>query len=207
MARREPGARRREILETLALMLESGVGEPVTTAALAKRIGVSEAALYRHFPSKARMFEALIEFIEESLFPRMNRMLAEETTGTRRVATTLWLVLAFADKNPGLACLMQGNILVGETERLRERVTQLFERIEVQLKQMLREEEWGGRLLQSAPACARLMMAVLEGRISRFVRTRFRESPVGEWEAEWGLLRHALFRPASEPPEKGPVTA
>lgn len=205
MARAEPGARRREILETLALMLESGVGEPVTTAALAKRIGVSEAALYRHFPSKARMFEALIEFIEESLFPRMNRMLAEEPMGIRRVAATLWLVLAFADKNPGLACLMQGNILIGETERLRERVTQLFDRIEVQLKQMLREDEWGNRLIPGAAAAARLLMAVLEGRISRFVRTRFRESPVLEWEVEWGLLRRALFHQA-EPPEAGQVT-
>jgi len=171
----------------------------VTTAALARKVGVSEAALYRHFPSKARMFEALIEFVEESIFPRMNRLLEEETAGTRRAGSTLWLVLAFADKNPGLACLMQGNILVGETERLRERVTQLLDRIEVQLKQMLRDEEWGGRLTQSAAACARLMMAVLEGRISRFVRTRFRESPVLEWESEWALLQHALFKDASPP--------
>lgn len=178
-------------------MLEAGAGEPVTTAALARRLSVSEAALYRHFPSKARMFEALIEFIEESLFPRMTRVLAEEPTGEWRAAKLLLLTLAFADKNPGLACLMQGNVLSGEIERLRERVVQLFDRIEVQLKQVLREDELHNRLREPATVAARLMMSVLEGRISRFVRTRFRESAIFEWEADWGVLRLALFR---EPP-------
>ncbi|MHB1514906.1 MAG: nucleoid occlusion factor SlmA [Acidiferrobacteraceae bacterium] len=197
MPRPASGTRRREVLEALAAMLEAGAGEPVTTAALARRLSVSEAALYRHFPSKARMFEALIEFIEESLFPRITRVLAEEPTGERRAAKLLLLTLAFADKNPGLACLMQGNVLSGEIERLRERVVQLFDRIEVQLKQVLREDELHNRLREPATVAARLMMSVLEGRISRFVRTRFRESAIFEWEADWGVLRLALFR---EPP-------
>ncbi|MHB1950402.1 MAG: nucleoid occlusion factor SlmA [Acidiferrobacteraceae bacterium] len=197
MARPAPGARRREVLEALASMLEHGAGEPVTTAALAERLDASEAALYRHFPSKAKMFEALIEFIEESLFSLITRMLAEETSGERRVARLVLLPLAFADKNPGLACLMQGNVLSGETARLRERVLQLFDRIEVQLKQVLREEEWAQRLKHPAVATARLLMAVIEGRISRFVRSRFREPATFEWGAEWTVLRDALFQSES----------
>ncbi|MHB1585587.1 MAG: nucleoid occlusion factor SlmA [Acidiferrobacteraceae bacterium] len=194
MPRLAPGARRREVLEALATMLETGAGEPVTTAALAGRLEASEAALYRHFPSKAKMFEALIEFIEESLFPRMTRMLAEESIGERRVANLVLLPLAFADKNPGLACLMQGNVLSGETGRLRDRVLQLFGRIEAQLKQVLREEEWHQRLQHSSGISARLLMGVIEGRICRFVRSRFRESAIFEWDAEWTVLRAALFR-------------
>ena len=136
MARPRRGERRQLILEVLARMLEENQGEHITTAQLARAVGVSEAALYRHFPSKARMFEGLLEFTEETLFTRINRILAEESRAEERIQGILFLLLGFADKNPGMARLLYGDVLVGETERLRARVVQIYERIETQLKQI-----------------------------------------------------------------------
>jgi TetR/AcrR family transcriptional regulator len=134
-------SRREQILQALALMLEEDSGKRITTAALARQVGVSEAALYRHFPSKARMFEGLIEFIEASLFERIRRILDDEPSALARCETIVQLVLAFAEKNPGLSRLMDGDVLTGETARLRTRMSQLFERLETQFKQVLREAE------------------------------------------------------------------
>lgn len=191
MPRGKRGERRQAILETLARMLAERRGERITTAELAKAVGVSEAALYRHFPSKARMLEALIEFIEESLFANMNRILAEEPTMEPRLRHVLFLVLGFADKNPGMARLLTGDALTGEAERLRKRVAQIYERIETQLRQILRDAELGAAQRAAVPDITGLLLAHLEGRIARFVRSDYRDSPVAGWEKQWNLLQAA----------------
>ncbi|BAV33026.1 TetR family transcriptional regulator [Sulfuricaulis limicola] len=193
MARPRRGERRQTILETLAHMLEKNQGEHITTAQLARAVGVSEAALYRHFASKAKMFEGLLEFIEETLFTRINKILAEESRAEARVQSILFLLLGFADKNPGMARLLYGDVLVGETERLRQRVVQIYERIETQLKQILREAEAGENLRVPVADTAALLLAVVEGSITRYVRSEFQSSPVAGWERQWDLLRKGVF--------------
>ena len=142
-------SRKDQILQALARMLESAPGERITTAALAREVGVSEAALYRHFPSKARMFEGLIKFIEDTLFARISRIVNEEDSAEIRCQNILLLLLTFCDKNPGMTRLLTGDALAGETERLRERIAQFFNRLEAQLKQVLREAQIRENLLQS----------------------------------------------------------
>ena len=163
MARPRSGERRAEILQVLARMLQEQAGEHITTAELARAVGVSEAALYRHFPSKAKMFESLIEFIEESVFTRITRILAEEPHWEARLQQVLTLVLGFADKNPGMARLLQGGVLTGETERLRVRIAQFYDRIETQLRQILREAEAGGGPCLAVNDTAQLLLAFFEG--------------------------------------------
>ncbi len=192
MARPRRGERRQEILETLARLLEEAPGASITTAHLASAVGVSEAALYRHFPSKARMFEALFEFIEESLFTRINRIAAEPLTPATKIGQVLRLWLAFADKNHGLAYLLQGAVLAGEHERLRDRLAQIYERVETHLRLILRDTQLPIHL--PAPSvCVQLLLAAADGRIAQAVRTRFRVSPVADWESQWALLRRAIF--------------
>lgn len=193
MARPRRGERRQIILETLAHMLEKNQGEHITTAQLAHAVGVSEAALYRHFASKAKMFEGLLEFIEETLFTRINKILAEESRAEERVQNILFLLLGFADKNPGMARLLYGDVLVGETERLRKRVVQIYERIETQLKQVLREGEVNENLRVPVADTAALLLAVVEGSITRYVRSEFQSSPVAGWDRQWDLLRKGVF--------------
>jgi len=193
MARPRRGERRQTILETLAHMLEKNQGEHITTAQLARAVGVSEAALYRHFASKAKMFEGLLEFIEETLFTRINKILAEESRAEARVQSILFLLLGFADKNPGMARLLYGDVLVGETERLRQRVVQIYERVETQLKQVLREEEASENLRVPIADTAALLLAVVEGSITRYVRSEFNSSPVAGWDKQWELLRKSVF--------------
>ena len=134
-------SRREQILQALVHMLESNPGGKITTANIAKTVGVSEAALYRHFPSKAKMFEGLIEYIEETIFSRTSRILQDYEEAEVRCEKTIMLVLSFAEKNPGMCRLLAGDALVGETDRLRQRIHQFFERLETQLKQILREAE------------------------------------------------------------------
>ncbi|MHB8623411.1 MAG: nucleoid occlusion factor SlmA [Sulfuricaulis sp.] len=193
MAKPRRGERRQQILEVLARMLQESQGEHITTAQLARAVGVSEAALYRHFPSKARMFEDLLGFIEETLFSRINRILAEKSGAAQRIQNILFLLLGFADKNPGMARLLYGDVLVGETERLRRRVMQIYERIETQLKQILREAEVDENLHVPIADTAALLLAVVEGSITRFVRSEFKSSPVAGWDKQWELLRKGLF--------------
>jgi TetR/AcrR family transcriptional regulator len=193
MARLRRGERRQTILETLAHMLEKNQGEHITTAQLARAVGVSEAALYRHFASKAKMFEGLLEFIEETLFTRINKIIAEESRAESRVQNILFLLLGFADKNPGMARLLYGDVLVGETERLRKRVVQIYERVETQLKQILREAEASESLRVPIADTAALFLAVVEGAITRYVRSEFKSSPVAGWEKQWELLRKGVF--------------
>jgi len=187
-------SRRQQILETLAQELEKSPGERITTAGLARAVGVSEAALYRHFPSKAKMFEALIEFIEDSVFGLTNRILEEEQNCTSRCEKILMLVLGFAERNPGLSRLLVGDVLVGETERLRTRIGQFYERLETQLKQVLREGEMNGELVATLPVAptANLLLSVAEGRINQFVRSGYRRSPLEMWQDQWQLLFNLL---------------
>lgn len=194
-------SRREQILQALALMLEEDSGKRITVAALAKQVGVSEAALYRHFPSKARMFEGLIEFIEETLFARITRILEESSEALPRCGALLTLLLAFAEKNPGLSRLLDGGVLTGETARLRVRIHQLFERLETQLKQVLREAELreGRRLTLPASAAANLLLAAAEGRISQYVRSDFKRRPTEHWETQWALLSGQLLRENPQP--------
>lgn len=190
-------SRKEQILQALAHMLESGPGERITTAALARQVGVSEAALYRHFPSKAKMFEGLIKFIEDTLFIRISRILQDDPTTRGRCEKILTLILTFAEKNPGMTRLMTGDALAGETERLRVRITQLFDRIEAQLKQILREARIRENLRTpiSSSVLANLLMASVEGRLMQFVRSEFRYKPTDEWSEQWQYLQAGLLRP------------
>jgi TetR/AcrR family transcriptional regulator len=194
MARPRSGERREEILQVLARMLQEHAGEHITTAELARAVGVSEAALYRHFPSKAKMFESLIEFIEESVFTRITRILAEEPQWEARLQQILTLILGFADKNPGMARLLQGGVLTGETERLRIRISQFYDRIETQFRQVLREGEDPGSTRLGVNETAQLLLAFLEGRIAQYVRSGFTVSPVEGWEKQWELLSRGALR-------------
>jgi TetR/AcrR family transcriptional regulator len=201
--------RRQQILEALAQMLEANPGNRITTAGLAKQVGVSEAALYRHFPSKTKMFEGLIEFIEDTLFSRINIILGEEQTAAQRCEKMLMLLLVFTERNPGLTRILTGDALTGETERLHQRVAQLFDRFETQLKQVIREAELREGLRPSIPlpAAANLLMAAAEGRISQFVRSGFQRLPTTEWAKQWELLMGGFFRDAITQPLAGQVTS
>lgn len=195
---RERGQRREHILQVLASMLQDNPGGRITTAALAAAVGVSEAALYRHFPSKARMFEGLISFIEDSLFSRIARIVADPEPTAQQIEKILLLVLVFAEKNPGISRVLNGDALAGENERLRTRVSQIFDRLETQLKQLLREAEVkeGLRTTVTVTSTAGLLLACVEGRISQYVRTDFRQLPTGNWQEQWQLLGGGLFRQA-----------
>jgi TetR/AcrR family transcriptional regulator len=194
-------SRKDQILQSLARMLESAPGERVTTAALAREVGVSEAALYRHFPSKAKMFEGLIEFIEETLFQRISRILTEESIAEVRCEKILTLLLTFCDRNPGMTRILTGDALAGETERLRHRVTQFFSRLESQLKQILREAQIRENLKTaiSSAAMANLLLATIEGRLIQFVQSEFKESPLENWKLQWSFLSANLLVPYSAP--------
>ena len=187
--------RAQQILETLAQQLETHPGQRITTASLAKAVGVSEAALYRHFPSKARMFEALIEFIEDSVFGLVNQILHEQTEAVSRCASILHMLLGFSAKNPGLTRIIIGDALTGENERLRIRISQFYDRLETQLKQILREAESKNELPVGFPAAAtaNLLLATVEGRLNQFVRSGFAQSPLERWDQQWALLATSLF--------------
>ncbi|MFW1678406.1 nucleoid occlusion factor SlmA [Pontibacter sp. JAM-7] len=189
--------RRDQILQALAEMLEGSAGQRITTAALAKTVGVSEAALYRHFPSKARMFEGLIGFIEDTVFSRVTTITQSETNGVRQCEQILTLILTFVERNPGMARLLTGDALTGETDRLRQRINQFFERLETQIKQILREAEQrdGLRTHSTAGTTANLYIATIEGRIRQFVRTEFRRRPTELWSDQWARLADGTFRP------------
>lgn len=190
-------SRRQQILEALAHMLEISPGERITTARLAKEVGVSEAALYRHFPSKSKMFEGLIEFIETTVFSRVSLIIDDESGALARCEKILALLLAFAERNPGITRILTGDALAGETERLRARVVQFYDRLETQLKQILREAELreGMRTRLSAAVSANLMLAAAEGRINQFVRSGFRRPPTENWSDQWLVLIEGFFTP------------
>ena len=188
-------SRKDQILQSLATILEQSPGQRVTTAGLAKHVGVSEAALYRHFPSKAKMFEALIEFIENTIFSRITQIMSEEMQADKRCEMILGLILTFSERNPGITRILTGDPLAGETERLRQRVTQLFDRIEAQLRQIIREMPLRGEQKTSTDpiVAANLLLSLVEGRIGQYVRSNFERKPTTEWDGQWQVIREGLF--------------
>jgi len=186
--RPKPGERRVQILQALAAMLEQPGAERVTTAALAARLEVSEAALYRHFASKAQMFEALIEFIEHSIFALVNQITADPVDATesrRQALRILTVLLQFGEKNPGMTRVMVGDALVFENERLQQRMNLFLDKIEGSLRQCLRT---GGDGVSATPTVdaavqASVMTAFAVGRLQRFARSGFRRLPTEHLEA------------------------
>lgn len=194
MATLKPGERKLQILQSLAEMLESPQAEKITTAALAARLQVSEAALYRHFASKAQMYEGLIEFIETTLFGLINRLTSEAGQGLDQARGIAQLLLAFADKNRGMTRVLIGEALVNENERLQARINQLMDRLEASLKQVLRIAASQGALAQGtdAGAAANLIIALIQGRWQQFVKSGFKRSPLEVWDAQWAIVAQGL---------------
>jgi len=190
--RPKPGERRVQILQALAMMLEQPGAERITTAALAARLDVSEAALYRHFASKAQMFEGLIEFIEQSVFTLVNQILEREAeSGARQAARIVAMLVQFAEKNPGMTRVMVGDALVYENERLQQRMNQFFDKIESTLKQCLRgvvEADASATPTVDAQVRASMLTAFVVGRLQRFARSGFRRSPSEHLDAALALL-------------------
>lgn len=188
--------RRQEILEILAKELETHPGSRITTAGLAKSVGVSEAALYRHFASKAKMFEALIDFSENAVFGLVAKILEQEKDTVQRCEKILSVLLVFSERNPGISRVLVGDALVGENERLRKRVGQFFQRLESQLKQVLREANLAGsaRASQTIDATANIMLGLVEGRMSQYIRSSFEKKPSEYWSEQWQILVPGLFR-------------
>ncbi|MCW5610444.1 MAG: nucleoid occlusion factor SlmA [Rubrivivax sp.] len=183
--RPRPGERRVQILQTLAQMLEQPGAERITTAALAAKLEVSEAALYRHFASKAQMFEGLIEFIETSVFTLVNQIVEREPSGSAQVQKIAAMLLQFGEKNPGMVRVMVGDALVFEHERLNARMNQFFDRLESQLRQSLRaaaEAAGSATPTVDAQALASALVALLVGRLQRYARSGFRRLPTEHLE-------------------------
>ncbi len=180
----------------LASELEMRPGSRITTAALARAVGVSEAALYRHFASKAKMFEALIDFADESVFGLINRIIARDVSATAKCEQIMRLVLGFAEKNPGITRLLLGDVLVGEHDRLRIRASRFFDRIQTQLKQVLREANLdnSARVTTTIEASASQLVVLIEGRMSQFVRSDFKNKPTTGLAEQWQVLQVGLFR-------------
>ncbi|HSJ79670.1 MAG TPA: nucleoid occlusion factor SlmA [Thiobacillus sp.] len=175
---RKPGERRLQILQTLAAMLQEPKPEKITTAALAARVGVSEAALYRHFASKAQMYEGLIEFIEQTLLGLIARITADTPSPAAQIEAILGMLLNFAEKNPGMTRVLIGDALVHENERLQKRINQLHDRIEAQLRQCLRF--CGDRQSELSAPLANLLQCVVVGRWHQFAKSGFTRAPGGD---------------------------
>lgn len=190
MAKREPGERRKEILQTLAHMLENPKSEKITTALLASKLDVSEAALYRHFASKAQMFEGLIEFIEETVFSLVNKIQSEETNGMKQLEATVTMLLSFAQKNQGMTRVLIGDALVNEDLRLQTRMNQLHDRLEASLRQSARVAATDGALHASldATAYANAVMAFVVGRWHQFAKSGFKRGPLENFAQSWSVF-------------------
>ena len=184
------GDRKLQILQTLAQMLEAPAAEKITTAALAAKLDVSEAALYRHFASKAQMFEGLIEFIEETLFGLINKITSEEKSGLKQLESVTAMLLGFAQKNRGMTRVLIGDALVHENERLQLRINQLHDRVEATLKQALRFAA-GQNELPATPdpaARANLIMSFVTGRWHQYAKSGFKRDPMQYWTEQWRAL-------------------
>ena len=188
MAKR--GDRKLQILQTLAEMLEAPAAEKITTASLAARIDVSEAALYRHFASKAQMFEGLIEFIEETLFGLINKITVEEKNGLKQLEAITAMLLGFAQKNRGMTRVLIGDALVHENERLQVRINQLHDRLEATLKQALRFAVSQNELPAALDPAVRanLIMSFVSGRWHQFAKSGFKRDPMQYWNEQWRML-------------------
>ncbi len=177
--RPKPGERKLQILQTLATMLQEPAGDRVTTAALAGRLQVSEAALYRHFASKAQMFEGLIEFIEGTVFGLVNQITSQEEDGLRQLSQVVTMLLGFSERNPGMTRVLIGDALVTEDDRLQERINQLIDRLEASLKQCYRAAVAQQRLPSETDVAARanIVLAFVMGRWLRFAKSGFKRLP------------------------------
>ena len=186
----KPGERRLQILQTLAAMLEAPRGAKITTAALAAQLECSEAALYRHFASKAQMFEGLIEFIESSLFGVINRITAEETDGLHQVEHIVALLLGFAQRNRGMTRVLIGDALVNEKERLQLRINQLLDKVEASIRQSLRVAATQDHLSPDADfgTLANLLLCYVIGRWQQYAKSGFVREPLADWAAQWPML-------------------
>ena len=185
------GELKQQILETLAKMLEAPKREKITTALLAARLDVSEAALYRHFANKAQMFEGLIVFIEETIFGLINKISSEETDGLRQVQRIITMLLVFAEKNPGMTRVLIGDALVNEDERLQIRMNQLYDHIEVTLKQSLRIAQAQSESQSDAEAQANLMVCFVAGRWQQFAKSGFKRKPSEFIQQQINMLLNA----------------
>ena len=186
----KPGERRLQILQTLAAMLEDPKSEKITTAALAARLECSEAALYRHFASKAQMYEGLIEFIETSLFGVINQISAEEAQGLQQVEHILALLLNFSQRNRGMTKVLTGDALVNENERLQVRINQLHDKIEAALKQALRVAATQEQISASADfgGLANILLCYIIGRWQQYAKSGFTREPMANWAQQWPML-------------------
>lgn len=184
------GERKLQILQAIAAMLEQPQGEKITTAALAARLDLSEAALYRHFASKAQMYEGLIEFIEQTVFGLINKITAEEKDGLKQVEQILAMLLRFAQKNRGMTRVLTGDALVNEHERLQQRINQFLDRVEATLKQALRLAATGGGLPADGDVGARanLLLCYVIGRWQQFGKSGYARDPMAQWPQQWALL-------------------
>jgi TetR/AcrR family transcriptional regulator len=189
------GDRKHQILQTLAQMLEDPAGEKATTAALAARLGVSEAALYRHFRGKAEMFEGLIEFIEQTLFALISKITGDEKSGLRQLEAIMGVMLAFAQKNRGMTRVLVGDALVNEDDRLQARINQLHDRLEAALKQALRFGVSQNEIAQEVDiaAQANLLMSYVTGRWHQFAKSGFKRDPVELWPKQWRQLMEGVI--------------
>jgi len=189
--RPKPGERRVQILQALATMLEQPGAERITTAALAAKLDVSEAALYRHFASKAQMFEGLIEFIESSVFTLINQIMERDADAVQKAARIVTLVLQFGEKNPGMTRVMVGDALVFENDRLQQRMNQFFDRIESSLRQVLRDAaqaQQSATPTVDAQVRAALLVSFVQGRLQRHARSGFKRSALEHLEASLALM-------------------
>lgn len=186
----KPGEKKLHILQNLAEMLQTPRGEKITTAALAARLQVSEAALYRHFASKAQMFDGLIEFIEQTLFGLINKITTDEQDGLKQLDAILALLLGFAQKNPGMTRVLTGDALVNEDERLQARINQLHDRLEATLRQCLRIAATQGKTAGKIDdaAGANLMLSFVVGRWHQYAKSGFRRMPMDCWPAQRSAL-------------------
>jgi len=189
------GERKTQILQALAQMLETPAASKVTTAALAARLEVSEAALYRHFSGKAQMFEGLIDFIEQTLFGLINKIVSEEKSGLRQLEATVAVLLGFSQKNRGMTRVLIGDALVSEDERLQQRINQLHDRIEATLKQALRfgvtQRELHAEI--DVTAQANLVMSFVAGRWHQYAKSGFRRDPLELWSRQWHQLMEGVL--------------
>jgi len=188
--------RKQQILEILALQLEKNPGTRITTAGLARAVGVSEAALYRHFASKAKMFEALIDFSEDAVFGLITSIIEQEKNAIVRCEKIVQVLLGFSERNPGITRVLAGDALVGENERLRARALQFFERLETQFRQILREANLddSARLVGTIDSGANQILALVEGKMNQFIRTSFNKKPTEHYQEQWQVLQRGLFR-------------
>ena len=186
----KPGERKLQILQTVAEMLEQPKSEKITTAALAARLEISEAALYRHFASKAQMFEGLIEFIEQTLFGMINKITQDEKNGVQQIEATMSLLLGFAQKNRGMTRVLVGDALVNEDARLQQRINQLLDRLEATLKQSLRIAATQGEMGEAVDvgAYANVLMCYVIGRWQQFAKSGFSRDPLVQWPAQFAIL-------------------